>query len=277
MRTCCERVEDRRGAERRAPGQELVEDASQRIDVGARADLLDLPLGLLGRHVAGRAQDRARLGLPGVVFEPLHQPEVADLGLAACGQEDVGRLQIAMDDAAAVGVFHAVGQRSHQPGRLARRLRRAVDLLGQAAAGDVFEREEGLAVVFADLVDLDDVGMLQLGHGHGLAAEPRQVGGAVMSPARDHLERDDSLQPALAGLVDDPHPPLAQHPQDLVSRDLAQPVRRLVLLQIRSRIARHPRRDLERDRVRAVDRCGTARVRDRPAQHFGRSGVGFTR
>ena len=56
--------------------------------------------------------------------------------------------------------------------------RRAVQSLRQAAAGAVFQGEERQAVVLADLVDLDDVGMLQAGDGLGLGAEAVQFLGA---------------------------------------------------------------------------------------------------
>ena len=54
-----ERLQHRRRPERRPAGQQLVEDRPQGVDVGRRADLPGLPRGLLGGHVAGRAQDRA--------------------------------------------------------------------------------------------------------------------------------------------------------------------------------------------------------------------------
>ena len=53
-----ERLQGGRAPERRAAGQQLVEDRPQGVDVGERPDLLGLALGLLGGHVAGRAHDR---------------------------------------------------------------------------------------------------------------------------------------------------------------------------------------------------------------------------
>ena len=44
------------------PGEDLAEDRAQREDVGPLVDPLGLAPGLLGGHVAGRAQDRAGLG-----------------------------------------------------------------------------------------------------------------------------------------------------------------------------------------------------------------------
>ena len=63
------------------PGQELVEDAAQPIDVGRRADRLEPSLGLLGGHVGRRAERDPALGLrPLAVGEP-GQAEVGDPGL----------------------------------------------------------------------------------------------------------------------------------------------------------------------------------------------------
>ena len=45
---------------------------------------------------------------------------------------------------------------------------------GEAAAVDEFEAEVGQATGLADLVDLDDVGVLEAGDGLGLHVEPRQ-------------------------------------------------------------------------------------------------------
>ena len=81
-----------------------------------------------------------------------------------------------MDDAALVGGVHGPGQRLDQRGRLARAAAASPSsLLGQAAAVHELQREEGLAVVLADLVDLDDVGVLQAGDGLGLGAEAGQL------------------------------------------------------------------------------------------------------
>ena len=70
------------------------------------------PSDLLGAHVADRADHLARhrlhrrlqLGL-----RRAREPEVEHLGLARFGDEDVGRLQIAVDDAALVRVLDGVG------------------------------------------------------------------------------------------------------------------------------------------------------------------------
>ena len=87
----------------RTAGEHLVKDRTQGVDVGRRTDVPALPARLLGGHVAGRAHDLAGLGVAVVRVDPLGQAEVGDLGRAVRGEQDVGRLQVAVDDAGLVG------------------------------------------------------------------------------------------------------------------------------------------------------------------------------
>ena len=61
---------------------------------------------------------------------------------------------------------------------------RAGQFAVEAAAGAELQGEEGLALVFADLVDLYDVRVMQPGDGFRLGAEAGQVLGAGVAPAR---------------------------------------------------------------------------------------------
>ena len=74
-----DRLHRRDALERRAAGQQLVEDRAQGVDVRGRADRLALAPGLLGRHVVGRPEDLTGLRLARLA-EPLGEPEVGDLG-----------------------------------------------------------------------------------------------------------------------------------------------------------------------------------------------------
>jgi hypothetical protein len=145
------------------------------------------------------------------------QSEVADLGRAVGGQQDVGRLEVAVQHPLVMRRLHRPRQRLDQPGRLRRRQRCAVQLPVQRAARAQFQREEGPTVVFADLVDLHDVGMGQPGDGLGLVAKAAQVFG-VLAAGADHLEGDEAVGALLAGPVDDAHPALAQDAQHLIAR-----------------------------------------------------------
>src|SRR5206468_4058684 len=97
--------ERRQPAEGSLPREQLVEDGAQRVDVGGGADVLVASLGLLGGHVGRGAEDLAGV-VEAVVVQLLGQAEVGDHRQAVGGQQHVGRLQVAVDDAAGVGVVH---------------------------------------------------------------------------------------------------------------------------------------------------------------------------
>ena len=102
--------------EGRTPGQHFIEDGPQRVHVGRRADLAGVSPSLLRGHVAGRAHDLAGLGVHVVGFQPLGQPEVGDLQHAVIGEQDVRRLQVAVDDARLVRFADRQNQRLQQLG-----------------------------------------------------------------------------------------------------------------------------------------------------------------
>jgi hypothetical protein len=68
------------GAERRAAGEQLVQDGAEGVDVGGGAYGPVVAARLLGGHVARGAQHGAALGESAVAFEALGEAEVGDLG-----------------------------------------------------------------------------------------------------------------------------------------------------------------------------------------------------
>ena len=87
--------------------QQLVQRQAQRIDVAAG---VALAFERLRRHVAQRAQDVA--GVRQIVAAGsghLGQAEVGDPHRAAHVQQQVGRLDVAVQDALLVGVFQGIG------------------------------------------------------------------------------------------------------------------------------------------------------------------------
>ena len=100
------------------PGHRLDQHEGQRVDVALAVD--GEPLGLLGRRVAGRAQhDAGRLG-PGRLGEGPGQPEVGDAQAAVVVEQEVGRLDVTVDEAPPVGVVEARGRRRGRPAAPAR-------------------------------------------------------------------------------------------------------------------------------------------------------------
>ena len=81
---------------RRTPCQQLVEDSAEGVDVGGRSHRL--PRGLLGREVAGRAEHGPRRGQLRSV-ERAGDPEVGDLQDSLCRDQQIPRLDVAVDEA----------------------------------------------------------------------------------------------------------------------------------------------------------------------------------
>jgi hypothetical protein len=119
--------------------------------------------------------------------------------------EDVGRFQVAVDDALLMSEMDRPGQGFDQAHGGRQRLRVAARSLGQAAAVHVFERDVGVAVGFADVVDLDDVGVVEPGNRLSLPAKTGQVVGTGVGAGENHLECYEAVESLLACLVDDAH------------------------------------------------------------------------
>jgi hypothetical protein len=122
-----------------------------------------------------------------------------------------------VDDAALVGVVDRAGQRLDQGGRGGRRRDVGGDGLRQGAAADVLQRVERSALRRADLVDLDDVGVLELGDRLRLGAEADQRFGVGQIARQDHFQGDEPVELDLPGLVDDAHAAAAQLAEDLIT------------------------------------------------------------
>ena len=131
-----------------------------------------------------------------------------------------------MDDPAIVGHRHGARQGLDELGGRPGTRRALADPLVETASVDQLQREERQAVVLAGLVDLDDIGMRELGDGLGLGAESRQAHGTHVHPGEDHLQGDHALQTPVPGLVDHAHAAAPEFLQDVVTRHGHVPYRR---------------------------------------------------
>ncbi len=214
-------LERRKGCspfEWRTAGNHLIEDGPQRIDVCGRSDLVRESANLFGCHVAGRAQDLAGARQGVLALEQLRQSEVRDLGDALFGEQDVRRFQVPMDDPAQMGIVDRSSQEFDEAGRFHGVLKRAGQASIQSSAGGVFEHEVSHALVFPDLEDRDQVGVLEPGRCLGLRLEARRGSRVSIGIGANDLQRHDPLEPDLPGLVDRTHPTTSQLAQNPVAR-----------------------------------------------------------
>ncbi len=205
--------------EGRDAGEHLVERRAQRVEVAAVVDLL-LPERLLGGHVVGRP-----VGVAGARERPLadawaNEPEVAELGEALRGDQDVARLDVAVDEARGVGVLEGAGDLGGEVDRLllGETPLLAEDLLERAAL-DVFHDEVAAAAALADLDRADDVRMGEAPGGARLAIEALDVDRVLGEALGEDLDRDDAVEGELPGLVDGARRALRDLGEDLVPVD----------------------------------------------------------
>ena len=93
--------------ERRAQGQQLVEGRAQAVDVGPAVDRAGA--GLLGAHVSRRAEQAVVVG-QARVGQPASQAEVGDPDAPLGIDQQVGRLDVAVDHALVVCMREGVGR-----------------------------------------------------------------------------------------------------------------------------------------------------------------------
>jgi hypothetical protein len=155
--------------------RQLVEHDAERPDV--RAVVRDADLEQFRRQIGQRSCGRVGGGFEGRGRPRLvgsdgqrsrGDAEVEDLCVPVRRDHDVRRFQIAMDDAAFVGVFERVGELDAETQHAQQRRRVRAEVGGQQPALNQFHRDVDVTVRFADVVDRADVRMIQRGGGSGL-------------------------------------------------------------------------------------------------------------
>ncbi len=206
-----------------APTREaLVEDRSEGEDVGLRPHGAGVPE-LLRGHVAGgpaqgavlRERDAlARAG--GAVVEVLRDPEVGDEGSSLGREDDVLRLEVAVDDPALVGPAErgreALGERE----RLVERETSPAQARPERAAREVRHDDEAARSRRARVEERDEaLGLSQAPEEAPLPVEP---GGRVSAARGEDLDRHVATL-GRAGAVDDAYPASSDLSLYLVAAD----------------------------------------------------------
>ena len=210
--------------ERRRTGEQLKCGGRQRILIGPPLDLSARQLFRCG--VGYRANGHVGPSQTAGVVRPAGDPEVRQhnsfMAAVGIGDQQVGGLDVAVQQSALVGIVECFGDRRHDAHHLVRRHARWIPL-GEQATGvgalDVVHRNPQLTLVFAAVVHLDDVRVPQRRGNIGFPVEPLAVLVVGTHRRRQHLERVAAREPRMLGQIHLTHPAGDERPQDRISRD----------------------------------------------------------
>ena len=179
-------VADRLPKERPLAREQLIENRPEREKVASVID--ENPSKLLGRHIADRPHHHPGLRVPhdsrrarqigrGDGIDSLRHAEVEDLDVAVLRHEHVFRLQVAMDHALPVRRGKAVDGLERVVERLPLKDWSRIELPAQGLALQKLHDGVRDAVLVAEIVNREDVGMRKRRDGLRFALESRQCVG----------------------------------------------------------------------------------------------------
>src|SRR5262249_12620008 len=149
----------------------------------------------------------------------LGEAEVEDFDRAAIGDENVGWLDVAMDNTFLVCRVESVGKLNPDINRPRNRELAELQNLLESTAFEQFHGDEGAAAMLFDGVDCADARVVERGGGAGFAQQSLQCLRIVMSSVRKKLQGDAAFELAVDGFVDDTHASGAKLTHDPIVRD----------------------------------------------------------
>ena len=124
--------------------------------------------------------------------------------------KDVRWLDVAVNDAFAMGGVERVGDLGAEIEHEVDGQRFSVDAVFEGLAFEIFHRQVGSAVFFADVIDGADVGVVQRRGSAGFAAEAVKDGKLTANLVGEKFERNETPQAGVLGFVDHTHSPAAK-------------------------------------------------------------------
>ena len=205
----------------------LVQHDAERKEIGARVEVESARL--LRRHVRDRADGRAAVGDVGggdgdaavtgrflIARRKLGEAEIQHLCLASARDEDVCRLDVAVDDAARVGGIQRVGDVNAQFQEVVDGQGPLADAMLQRPAVEQLHHEEPLAVVLADVEERADVGVIQRRGDACLALEAFDRLRIARQLRREEFDGNLPAEPRVLGAIDHSHAAAAEFFDDAV-------------------------------------------------------------
>ena len=195
--------------------QHFIKNDAQTEDVAAAIDTMSLATRLLRRHV-GRCTGISEAVAAVPFLEG--QPETDHERVGAGVDQYVARLDVAVNEAHAMGIMQGLGNGGDEFRRLVGRGAVVLDFLGQGAALNEFRdnetREFGRA---ANVVYPHDVGVIEIGDGAGFDQISLGVfGGGHPMPVR-HFDRHGAAQLVVISQINEAEAAFAQQPFDPVA------------------------------------------------------------
>ena len=130
-------------------------------------------------------------------------PEVGEVRVAVLVEQDVRRLDVAVDDALPVGIRERAGDLRQQPGGRLEVPRAALERPLQRASAQPAHHEVRALRISPVVVERNEVRMLELGDESRLRLEPAHERGLVDQLGADHLDRDLAPDRRLVRAIDD--------------------------------------------------------------------------
>src|SRR4029079_1175394 len=213
-------VADRLGVVGPPAGEDLEQDQAEGVDVALRRRRLAGQQ--LRRHVLRRAGERrAAVGGRG------GDPEVGDADVAVAVEHDVGRLEVAVNDAALVRGGDAGAQLAGDVDRLVRREdAEAAEQRREILAVDILHGQEAAAVGVAQVVEAADVLVGDLAGDAQLVVELGEARGVGGGPLGQELERNRLVEGEVVGAVDLAHAAAAEQRDQAIARRDHRPGRK---------------------------------------------------
>jgi hypothetical protein len=175
---------------------------------------------VLGSHIGRRPQHRARARDRARALGREGDPQINELHLALVGQQDVGRLHVAVDDPVPVGVVERVRDAAQRRERPPGPQRALPQDLGERRTLDVLHHDQDALGIAERVVDRHEVGVVERGSEPRLPFEPaRHVLRAVGVQA---LERDQPAEALVLGQEHRRHAARAEAAHDAVAVGVAK-------------------------------------------------------
>ena len=189
------------------PGDHLVHHDAERVQIAARVGLG--ALGLFRREVRRRAHHRPGLGQVRLrrCVEGSGDAEIGDLHRPVRADEDVGRLDVSVDEPGGVGETEGGGDFAGDLGGLLRvEVAVGPQDVGQRAPVDVLHGDEVRRGVLAPIEHVDDVRVVEVGRCLGFAAEALDEVRVDGELREQHLDRHLAIEQAVVADEDVGHP-----------------------------------------------------------------------